>query len=630
MSRINQHYNVLRAHTHDGINTCTGGPNCTLGGYDQIQNVSINGGTWDRGQNCNNYNTAAFIFRHGFNISFNNMIIEHCSDHFINVSGCNGVTVSNVTFQDALMNPDFQNSTTPYIWIYVEAIHTNYLYQGGEDSPLARPWDNTPTINFTVTGCTFSHVMSGIGTHHSPGIQNSRGYNYTITNNTFEYLYGYCLCIYDFDDVVFSGNDCSYCTSMVLAYNSTSVTLDNNYHYSTYDDSNSDKSRSVVYFSGVSDSEITNNTITDSFKTGIQIRNSSDNILVEDNIIDGSSEYSLFAYDSSDISFLGNTVDGTGAGYSAIQVELLTGNTLIEDNDILSTSALLKPGSSSTYADGINVKNSDGVVITGNYITNTGRRGIFIRYDSDDCYITENTIYDVPDTGIFVGSTDSSVSYNYNVTIEYNQIDTTGQYGIALLRCNGAVVDHNTIQENTYVPIYQYNCVNCSVVEYLLGWYYDGTHYYYYPSEGVMQTGWKQINGNWFYFGNNGIMVTGWQQIGGSWYLFGGRGKMLTGWQQSGGNWYYLESNGVMVTGWKQINNKWYYFNSNGVMVTGWQQINNKWYFFNSDGSMKTGWHQSGGNWYYLDSSGAMVAGTSMVINGVTYYFDSNGVCLNP
>ena len=49
---------------------------------------------------------------------------------------------------------------------------------------------------------------------------------------------------------------------------------------------------------------------------------------------------------------------------------------------------------------------------------------------------------------------------------------------------------------------------------------------------------------------------------------------------------------------------------------------------------MRTGWQKISGNWYYFKTAsenpeGAMVTGTK-VINGKTYYFDSNGVCLNP
>ena len=216
----------------------------------------------------------------------------------------------------------------------------------------------------------------------------------------------------------------------------------------------------------------------------------------------------------------------------------------------------------------------------------------------------------------------------------------------------------------------------------LSGWQViDGKTYYLSPS---ITTGWikwcsQHIDGEWIhswsYFNANGVLSNdGWHKISGKWYYFDEAGIMQFGWQQISGEWYYLgdSSSGAMVTGWQKINNKWYYFRNSGVMTSGWQKINGKWYYINSDGSwnyhnsiyeidgvcyyfdrngvMKTGWVKYADNWYYFDANGAMhrgwlkyktcwyylepgigymVVGT-YIINGVTYNFDSNGICLNP
>ena len=184
----------------------------------------------------------------------------------------------------------------------------------------------------------------------------------------------------------------------------------------------------------------------------------------------------------------------------------------------------------------------------------------------------------------------------------------------------------------------------------LTGWQKVDGKWYFLGDDGAMVTGWLCRGESWYYLSQSGAMVTGWQQIGGTWYYFEDSGVMKTGWLSLDNNWYYLDTNGAMITGWKQINSKWYYFSSSGVMLTGWQKIGNSWYYFESSGAMKTGWHCSGGNWYYLKTSGAMatewleisgkwywfgtdgimVHSTSIEINGKTYEFDENGVCLNP
>ena len=154
--------------------------------------------------------------------------------------------------------------------------------------------------------------------------------------------------------------------------------------------------------------------------------------------------------------------------------------------------------------------------------------------------------------------------------------------------------------------------------------------WYYFGGSGVMRKGWQQIGGSWYYFDKNGKMMKDWQQIGGVWYYFGESGSMKTGWQKISGSWYYFESSGHMAKGWQKISNVWYYFGDSGIMRTGWQKIDGKWYYFASSGAMQTGWLNLSGKWYWLGTDGSMAYSTGVSINGKTYYFDSNGTCLNP
>ncbi|SCW29947.1 Glucan-binding domain-containing protein (YG repeat) [Ruminococcaceae bacterium YRB3002] len=174
--------------------------------------------------------------------------------------------------------------------------------------------------------------------------------------------------------------------------------------------------------------------------------------------------------------------------------------------------------------------------------------------------------------------------------------------------------------------------------------------WYYMNASGVMMTGWQKVDGVWYYFASSGAMKTGWQQISKVWYYFDAEGKMLTGFQEIGGVWYYFASSGAMKTGWQQVDGVWYYFASSGAMKTGWQQISKVWYYFDAEGKMLTGFQEIGGSMYYLKSSGAMATkwlkidgdwywfgtsgamarSTSVKIDGKTYKFDADGVCLNP
>lgn len=93
------------------------------------------------------------------------------------------------------------------------------------------------------------------------------------------------------------------------------------------------------------------------------------------------------------------------------------------------------------------------------------------------------------------------------------------------------------------------------------------------------------------------------------------------------GGWAY--SNGYsIVTGWNKINGIWYYFDSNGVMQTGWfVDSDGKKYYLDRSGAMQTGVIQFEGKIYLLASSGVMQTG-SVVIGGKMYYFGADGVCI--
>ncbi len=616
------------AHTHDGYTACPGG--CDLGGYAQLDNITISGGTWDRGEDNVGGKSSAFIFRHGNNITISDCTILHCVDHFVNASGCSNVTISGVTFRDALRSRIY--SKTQYE--YVEAVHTDYTNQTGEDSDLAKPWDNTASINVTVTGCTFSGVMSGIGTHHNAGSQSKRGQNYVITNNIFSNLPGYCLYAWDFDGVTFSGNTCTNCSSMVLAYRSTNVNvLDNTYNSPNSSDIANVK-RCAIFFDQVTTGTISGNSINkpNTDQDGIQVCNSSSNITIDNNTVKNSTRYGIVASSSTSIVISNCVINGTGAGYSAIQIENLSGNNLIQGNEIQATSTDPKPGSS-TYADGINVKSSSEVRIINNTVSNTGRRGIYVNNGSNSCNIIGNIVTDVPKEGIMIEGKDGTV---ISGTLIYdNIIRNTGSHGVDLKYCDLTTVKQNDITgyASGKNDIHQSSCTRTTIERYHAdGWFYDpDTKKYYYYINNVAVTGWKKISNKWYYFNSSGEMQTGWQKLGGKWYYFASSGAMQTGWTKLSGKWYYFNSDGSMKTGWYQEGGKWYHFASGGEMQTGWQKLSGKWYYFNGGGDMKTGWFKSGGKWYYFDTgSGYMLASCSRKIGNKTYRFDANGICLNP
>ena len=137
------------------------------------------------------------------------------------------------------------------------------------------------------------------------------------------------------------------------------------------------------------------------------------------------------------------------------------------------------------------------------------------------------------------------------------------------------------------------------------------------------------IDGKWYNFDENGLMQTGWYNLpsSGIWYYFDADGAAVIGdWVYVGGSWYYLDSAGYMVTGWQKVDETWYYFEDYGALKTGWVKRSGKWYYVTPGGVYKTGWQLSNGRWYYLQMDGTMAADCTLLIDGVEYSFDMNGV----
>ena len=181
------------------------------------------------------------------------------------------------------------------------------------------------------------------------------------------------------------------------------------------------------------------------------------------------------------------------------------------------------------------------------------------------------------------------------------------------------------------------------------GWVHDGGTWYYasgsgalargpvpvggvtycFDSEtGAMLTGYQtDVQGVRRYFGNYGPL-NGWGLVDGTWYWFSG-GIASTGWLFTGGAWYWLDpSTHAMVTGLHECNGSMYWFSASGAMATGWVYDGGTWYYASGSGALASGWLSLGGAWYWLDPSTHAMATGVQQIDGVQYYFASNGVWL--
>lgn len=217
-----------------------------------------------------------------------------------------------------------------------------------------------------------------------------------------------------------------------------------------------------------------------------------------------------------------------------------------------------------------------------------------------------------------------------------------------------------------------------------------GDYYYYFDSKGHMLTGWNKIDGAWYYFDGSGHRASGKQTIEGYICTFDSDGKACTGWVNDHrfyyddysmvtNQWvtddkgtYYLDDEGNRVVGTCWIDDAIYGFDQDGylakdkwvkvegmygdypgwvrtdknghVKTCGWYKENGKTYYLEDSGRRASGWrkikdnkvywsHEMDGYYsapaYYFDpEDGYMYTGTHE-IDGQTFYFDDEGICLN-
>ena len=202
---------------------------------------------------------------------------------------------------------------------------------------------------------------------------------------------------------------------------------------------------------------------------------------------------------------------------------------------------------------------------------------------------------------------------------------------------------------------------------------YNGSTYYFAPNTGERKYGLQTIDEKTYYFNeSNGIMETGRQAINGKTYYFDTEtGERLLGFVNDGvqtvyyddselgyavglqkidnNTYLFSESNGEMLTGYRYYNDTMYYFNpqtgasisiiyeipsgdryyikEGGGIYYGLQEIDGKkYYFWPTSGKEVVGLQSIGDKLYYFDKEQGMLKDTTVVVGGLTYILDSNGV----
>lgn len=456
----------------------------THGGYSQTQNVTIDGGVWDRGSSITSVSTTVMSFRHAKNITIKNCTIQNSTDHMINISGVDTANISNITFKNQLEHDNVADETfwgnytqgDPTRFNSLEAVHTDYTNSEGEKSPRAKPWDNTPCKNITVENCTFQDVYSCIGTHHKAN--GKRGDGFIIRNNKFIRVKFTSIFLCSFDNAVISNNQ-SNSNSFARIDDSRVIMTNNsltNYRWSRI--KNDDQCYEGLYIIGGSTVTITGFSISGCDRSGILGTSSkitlkgvsgydtisgcsihgiclkNCNATISDYHISNTGATAVKCDGGSVVTLSNCAIAGVADGASGIHADgdntklTVTNNTIGGSNsaDRIGASGIRGSGGATLIAKnntirnaieyGINCINSK-VTATDNTISDTGKAGISVNYTSSAISIVGNNITNTGTNGMYLFHLD-------NVSVQQNSVDKCGQQGMLIEQCN-AEISGNTI-----------------------------------------------------------------------------------------------------------------------------------------------------------------------------------------
>ena len=443
---------------------------CTHGGHTQITNVTIRGGVWNRASAASD---DTYILRavHGADIAISNVVFRGATDHFLNLSGGTNITIANVTFENAVKYTGYDEKFWGKFergdearYTTIEAVHLDYCSEEGE--PNAFPLDDTPCSGVSISGCLFSNVLAGVGTHHNP--VGDRAADLTIRNCAFSNNLSYACYVFGFDNVTIEGN--SICKGEGLLYSSRSASFVAHNHVAENEMVGTD-APNAVYLYDNSSSRCEENVFQDCISTVFRV-NEKSSLSASNNNIYRPGKHGFSATEGSILKATGNLIEDAGENgiylhgadtsgeveYNTVIKPLAAGIRADANAEVIAQSNEIK--FPQTY--GISIGEQTKYTLKSNTIASPAANGIRVESAAADGTITKNKIEQAGERGIYVISTDSatieantimsatghgiSVSGG-SVTIKKNAIDKTGNAanGIYLTACKANATSNNII-----------------------------------------------------------------------------------------------------------------------------------------------------------------------------------------
>ena len=186
---------------------------------------------------------------------------------------------------------------------------------------------------------------------------------------------------------------------------------------------------------------------------------------------------------------------------------------------------------------------------------------------------------------------------------------------------------------------YAFRNNGCMYADVIFNMSMDGTYYHAGKSGALSTDGWYINGSEKYYFGSDAKGYEGVHTIDGKQYLFQSGRLIVDGAVTDDGKNYICDKDGniKVIT----VNNKWvnqdgiyYYVKDNKFLIDCVEKIGNEFYGFNYKGKMYDNavfnihWHDDEGDChdssYRAKKGGALYKGTSVTINDVVYYYDTD------
>lgn len=342
-------HNMLKA-AHSGKTTNS------VGGYDNVENIVIEGGTWDGGDVAKATTDSNLInIGHAENVTIRNTTIKNCyGNHLIEFAGVKNAEVYGCYFTGFRKMSDGVES---------EAIQLDICY--GDWNPAYKA-DKTVCNNISIYNNVFVDYPVSVGNHHT--LNGYHNKNITISMNTITHTkkQGYQgIYLYGCDNSTIEGNTISGFENGIKTYASTGYTVNAN----TVSNCNFG-----IVSAGSSTGKITSNTISNTVKDGILAYNST----------------KITSISKNKLTKVGTgSRDGIRVCDSETSVDAITGNTI---------------NTGKRY--GVYVHSSAQVAkISGNIISNTKKSGIYVANSKSKVTFKSNKLTSVGSDAIKIANT---------------------------------------------------------------------------------------------------------------------------------------------------------------------------------------------------------------------------------